>query len=138
MYKRQDLAGLTINELNLLAASRHTQLPAVQSPGTASDKAYIGVDAAAQAAMQAAGVSEAQILKTELDAEDGRMVYEVEFVSGEWEYEYDIDAATGEVVKSERERYDAVSYTHLDVDKRQRATISSSREGKERPLASHR
>ena len=107
LLQEGDLAGLTINELNLLAASRHTQLPAVQSTGTASDKAYIGADTAAQAAMQAAGISEAQILKTELDAEDGRMVYEVEFVSGEWEYEYDIDAATGEVVKSERERYDA-------------------------------
>ena len=106
LLKEGDLAGLTINELNLLASSRDTQLPSVQSTGTASDKAYIGADAAAQAAMQAAGVTEVQQIKTELDAEDGRMVYEVEFIAGDSEYEYDIDAATGEVVKAERERYD--------------------------------
>ncbi len=106
LLQEGDLVGLTINELNLLLTSRDTQLSSVQSTGTASDKAYIGVDAAAQAAMQAAGVTEAQRLKTELDAEDGRMVYEVEFISGDSEYEYDIDAVTGEVVKAGRERYD--------------------------------
>ena len=46
------------------------------------------------------------MLKTELDFEDGVMVYEVEFVADGYEYEYEIDAADGTVRKSERERDD--------------------------------
>ena len=32
------------------------------------------------------------------------MVYEVEFLAGGYEYDYDIDAATGAVLKCEKER----------------------------------
>ena len=37
-------------------------------------------------------------LKTELDEDDGRMVYEVEFKQGGQEYEYEIDAASGDIL----------------------------------------
>ena len=42
-------------------------------------------------------------LQCELDRENGIMVYEVEFESGLYDYEYDIDAATGKVLKSKKE-----------------------------------
>ena len=38
--------------------------------------------------------------------DDGRTVYEVEFVSAGMEYEFDIDAKTGEIVKYEEEKDD--------------------------------
>lgn len=44
--------------------------------------------------------------KSKLDREHGRMVYEVEFVVDGMEYEYDIDAETGEVLKFEKDYWD--------------------------------
>ncbi|MDI9591249.1 MAG: PepSY domain-containing protein [Acidobacteriota bacterium] len=43
-------------------------------------------------------------LETEIDHEDGKRVYEVEWVKGAYEYEYDIDAYTGKVLDRDVER----------------------------------
>ena len=93
-----ELAGLSINELNLLA--ENISLTHVSSVGQASDKAYIGADAAVEAALKHAGLAKTDItgLEVELDCEHGRMVYEVEFDAANAEYEYDVDAVTGEIV----------------------------------------
>ena len=40
--------------------------------------------------------------KVELDYEDGRKVYEVEFIKGGYEYEFDVDANTGAIVNFEK------------------------------------
>jgi hypothetical protein len=97
--------GLTINELNLIANSPAVELSHLESAGRASDKAYIGEDKAAEAALSEAGLERSLVsgLKCEMDFDNGVMVYEVEFISGGVEYEYEIDAVTGEVVKSETE-----------------------------------
>ena len=104
----EELVGLTVNELNLLASNPTTTLTSVSSTGSASDGAYIGTEAAQAAAYAHAGVTAASVreLDTEFDYEDGRMVYEVEFKSGATEYEYDIDATNGTVVKYKTERDD--------------------------------
>lgn len=46
------------------------------------------------------------IKKVELDYEHGRKIYEVTFYKGGYEYEYDIDAETGKVLKFEKDRED--------------------------------
>lgn len=99
----EELVGLTINELNLIADGK--QLPNINAKGQASDKAYIGNDAALSAALAHAGLSKDAVskLEVELDYEYGRMVYEIEFDRGSDEYEYDIDASTGEVIWFETE-----------------------------------
>ena len=68
------------------------------STGTASSN-YITVERAKQIALNDAGVKEssAVFLRANLDWDDGRMQYEVEFYSGNTEYDYDIDALTGAV-----------------------------------------
>lgn len=43
------------------------------------------------------------VKKVELDYEDGRKVYEVEFVKGGVEYEFDVDANTGAIVNFEKD-----------------------------------
>lgn len=60
---------------------------------------YIGVDKAKSIALSDAGVNDADavFLKARLDRDDGRMEYEVEFYSGSKEYDYDIDALTGQI-----------------------------------------
>ena len=42
----------------------------------------------------------------EIDYDRDDNKYEVEFKSGGYEYSYDINAATGEILKSEKERDD--------------------------------
>ena len=65
----------------------------------------IGHAKAKSIALNHAGVSEnkAYDMEIELDDEDGTLVYEVEFKSGGMEYSYEINAATGAVLKHEAE-----------------------------------
>ena len=67
--------------------------------GQAASSSYIGEAKAKEIALQHAGLSSAQasFLRTHLDWEDGRPVYEVEFYSGNTEYDYEIDAQTGTI-----------------------------------------
>ena len=65
----------------------------------------IGYAKAKSIALNHAGLSENQAydMEIELDDEDGTLVYEVEFKSGNMEYDYEIDAATGAIFKHEAE-----------------------------------
>lgn len=68
-----------------------------------ADSGYIGETAALEAALKHAGVAENTLSKKKikLDRENGRMIYEVEFEVGRSEYEYEIDALSGDILKSE-------------------------------------
>ena len=101
----EELAPLSVNELNLLASNPKNEPTAVTSTGAASDEAYIGVEGAKEAAFAHAGLSASEVSMGEVDFdyEDGRMVYELEFYAGGREYEYDVDASTGAIVKSSYE-----------------------------------
>lgn len=102
------LVPMTINEIALIASSKHMESQTITQTGTASEKAYIGQEEALKNACAHAGITteEAQRVKIEFDSDDGLMVYEVEFETDEKEYEYDINALTGEVVKHEVEDRD--------------------------------
>ena len=73
--------------------------------GGANTGELIGEAAAKSAALADAGVSESEVtrMKCELDREHGSYVYEVEFKVGRMEYEYEIDAYTGAILKSEQD-----------------------------------
>ena len=68
----------------------------------------IGYAKAKSIALNHAGVSESKAydMDVELDDEDGKLVYEIEFKSGNMEYDYEIDAASGTILKHEVERED--------------------------------
>lgn len=63
---------------------------------------------AKEIALKEAGINadDATFVKAKQDYENGVAVYEVEFLSGGKEYEYDIDAATGAILKQEIEAED--------------------------------
>lgn len=76
------------------------------SSGTVSGgSSVISAEAAKSAALAHAGVSASNVyeFKCELDRDDGVTRYEVEFKSGGMEYEYEIDAYTGAVLKAEQD-----------------------------------
>ena len=74
--------------------------------GTAAQQSggFIGEEAAKSAALSHAGISaaDAGYVKCELDENDGYWVYELEFRVGSVEYDYEIDASSGAVVKAEQ------------------------------------
>ena len=80
---------------------------------------YIGEAKAKEIALDHAGVKEsnATFLQVRLSRDDGRMEYEVEFWSGNTEYDYDIDALTGDVRSYDRDidGYTIPSQTGTDI-----------------------
>ena len=69
---------------------------------------YIGVDKAKSIALKDAGVSASSVTftKAKLDKDDGVAVYEIEFYSGDTEYEYEINATSGAVRERDSEHRD--------------------------------
>ena len=85
-------------------AADGTEVPVVQ-PSKPAASGDIGYAKAKSIALNHAGVSEGKAydMDIELDDEDGRLIYEVEFKSGNMEYSYEINAATGAILKHEAE-----------------------------------
>lgn len=65
----------------------------------------ITAEQAEQAALTHAGVTtaEANFRRTELDFDDGAYKYEVDFYVGNTEYEYEIDAKTGNIISFDKD-----------------------------------
>ncbi|MBS1411817.1 MAG: hypothetical protein HPZ00_00680 [Christensenellaceae bacterium] len=91
----EELAKLSINELNLLAQSKH--ISSVDVSGSASTSQYIGFENARQVVNQK--LPGCNIIEFEMDWEDGRMVYEGEAYLDGVEYDFEVDALTGEIIK---------------------------------------
>ena len=85
-------------------ASGATTTPAQTTPSTNTNTSTGAVDEAKaqEIALAHAGVkaADATITKSKLDYDDGRQVYEIEWYANGAKYDYEIDAATGEIVNS--------------------------------------
>ena len=70
------------------------------------DGTKVTKDEAKQAALHDAGFKESDVsgLKVELDKDDGTAKYEVDFYKDGIEYNYDIDATTGQVLSKDTDR----------------------------------
>ena len=91
-----------------VSAQNETAKPSGQKPAPSGTAQDIGYAKAKSIALNHAGVSESKAydMDIELDEEDGKLVYEVEFKSGGMEYDYEIDAATGTILQQEAEKDD--------------------------------
>lgn len=74
---------------------------------SANSQATITADEAKAIALDHAGFSEGEVydFESELDHERGTLVYEISFENKNVDYEYIIDATTGEILHSEVDRY---------------------------------
>ncbi len=120
-YTFESLAALSINELNLLLGNSETS--SLTSSGSASDSSYIGSAKASEIALvnSGAGAGFDGYVEVELDFDDGIMVYEVEFIYNEVDYEYEINATTGTIIDIETEKsgdgnFDGFDYDYDDYD----------------------
>ena len=94
--------------------------PAATTPSTTntstpqtSNQGSTGIteERAKEIALEDAGLSSSQVtfIKSKLDYDDGRQVYDVEFYTSDYkEYDYEIDASTGKIVSYD---FDAESYS---------------------------
>lgn len=93
-----EAAGLKVS---YNAATRTAQVSAASAPPAAqtSGNRYITPERAQEIALAHAGVTaaDASFVQTRLDYEHGQAEYEVEFYVGNTEYDYDIDALSGEI-----------------------------------------
>lgn len=104
---QSDNSSQTQNNQSSSAGQSQTQQSSGSSQGqqTADGSQYIGTEKAKQIALNHAGVSSssATFTKTKLDRDDGIYVYEIEFISGEIDYDYEINATTGNVISFDTE-----------------------------------
>ena len=98
--------------------SKNVVLNNVISTGNASETGLIGQEKAKEIAFTKAGVTATTVseLEVELDCDDGVLVYEVEFRSRNNEYEYDIHAKDGTIVKENAEIEDDYNDDNNDDD----------------------
>ena len=103
-----ELAKLSVNDLYLIADSKDVEFDDILAQGDPSSEGYIDAASAKTAALSHAGFAEDEViaLTAKLDFDDGRMVYEVEFYRDGMEYDYEVDATTGSVLKWEKDRDD--------------------------------
>lgn len=76
-----------------------TQPTKPTTPPSQSANDYIGEEKAKSIALSHAGLSESEVryISVHLDYDDGRAVYDVSFYKGYYEYDYEIDASTGNI-----------------------------------------
>ena len=74
----------------------------------AQSQAEISADKAKEIALSHAAVAaaDAAYIKAELDYDDGRLIYDIEFVAKNIEYEYEIDAGSGKIIDFDKETDD--------------------------------
>ena len=104
-----DSATQTVDLVGEVASSSNpgnTDLPTTGSDG----ETYIGRAKAKAIALADAGLAESGVtfIRVDMDRDDGRWVYEVEFYYGSKEYDYDIDALTGDIRSRD---YDVENFT---------------------------
>ena len=70
-----------------------------------STSGSITTEKAKEIALKHAGVSASDVffIRAELDRDDGRQVYDIEFYSGNWEYDYEILASDGTILSFDQD-----------------------------------
>lgn len=79
--------------------------PSHTLPASTKAAALLTKEDAEKIALEHAGFTADQVqrLRTELDHERGKAEYEVDFHVDRWEYDYDIDAETGAVIRWDKD-----------------------------------
>ena len=109
-YTFEELAKLSVHELNLLMKNAEISSENIINSGTPSESRYIGKEKAEDIAVKhvfslisAVSINKAERIKTEFDFDDGKAIYEVEFYIGSIEYDVDVDAISGNIIKVEKD-----------------------------------
>ena len=99
----------------------------VYSAGT---KKQISVDEAKQIALAHVNLAQKDVtfVKTKLDNEDNRIVYKIEFVISNIEYDYEIDAVSGEIISSDSDVEDDNKKIQTETSQQQNSADHSNKD----------
>ena len=110
-----------------------TSTTSTTSRPSADDGDYIGEAKAKEIALDHAGLSSSQVtfVRAKLDWDDGRAEYEVEFYTNGKEYDYEIDAVTGDIrsYDYDAEHYAPSASTGTSITESQAKAIVQDRAG---------
>lgn len=108
VYDIEFYVGTTEYELDVDAATGEITEFETEEHSIASADGQITLDAAKGIALAYAGLKDGDVnfRKAKLDNEDGRQVYEIEFVDKGIEYEFDIDPTDGSILKADVDQDD--------------------------------
>ncbi len=111
-YEIEFYSSSTEYEYEIDAASGRILKRETEHHGTAASNQKITSEDALSKALADAGLSRSQVtvVKTEYDREDNK--YEIEFYSSSTEYEYEIDAASGRILKRETDSHSGHHHSH--------------------------
>ena len=82
-----------------------TAAPATAAPAQNNANGAVTLEEAVDIALKDAGFTAADVNSTKKaqDTDDGVQKYEIEFTNGGYEYDYDINAATGQIIEKSKE-----------------------------------
>ena len=120
----EELAGLKMNDLALILGETgedvHKHFKKFEK---ALSDIYVGAEAAVDTALADAFAEGDAVTRDDLvyliahlSRDDGKMIYEVEFAYGETEYEYEIDAESGEILEKETDTFENIDI-EAEIDK---------------------
>ena len=101
-----------------------------ESVYSAGTKKQISVDEAKQIALAHANLAQKDVtfVKTKLDNEDNRIVYKIEFVISNIEYDYEIDAVSGEIISSDSDVEDDNKKIQTETSQQQNGADHSNKD----------
>ena len=101
--------GPKINNISAAPTSTGSGISTLSAGASTASTSYIGEERAKEIALNHAGLTASGVtfVRSYLDWDDGRAQYEVEFYANNTEYDYDIDAITGDIRSYD---YDAEGY----------------------------
>ncbi len=90
---------------DVLSVKTSASSKAASSSSSSSKSNYIGTSKAGEIALNHAGYKKSQVRQYEckLDKDNGVYVYDVEFEYGRYDFEYEINAKTGKILRWERD-----------------------------------
>lgn len=97
-----NLSGLNIHDLSLLAEKWIDKMEGISMSGTPSSKGYISPENAIDSACVNANITigDAAEIGSSIQLEEGKLVYDVSVKIGNTEHKYVIDAKTGAIISS--------------------------------------
>ncbi len=107
--KRNTFAVLFLSFMTMLSASAWASMPKDKieraEKSEISEHRFLNKNQATAIAYNHAGVSADSVTycKVEMEQEKDGMIYEIDFIAGSADYEYEIDAATGNIIDCECE-----------------------------------
>lgn len=127
-YSIEDLAYLTVNELNMIISAGNIAPVNVSSKGTVNEAAYIGLNRAITIVLedQNLAMEMAGDIATDVAILNSRMVYCISFIVDEMQYDYKIDALDGSIASCEEH---TPEIGEVDTDSSEQDEISVDSDG---------